>query len=125
MNRRGFLKFLSTATVAAALPAIGSAPALGIAIPGIYRDMRFDDPVSAPPGSRFENCWFSAAAALALPEGCSFFFNYFDGPFGIAGRGRLPSVRIDDCVGRGVVSDPSTADINGDWTLYMGPGNYP
>lgn len=105
MNRRGFLKFLSTATAAAALPAIGSAPALGIAIPGIYRDMRFDDPVSAPPGSRFENCWFSAKASAALAPACEYFFCYFDGPV--------------------ILSDRSRYNVTGKTTVYFQGGRVP
>lgn len=89
-DRRGFLKFLSTATVAFALPAIGAAPALGVQLPGYYADMQFDRPISAPPGSRFERCSFSAEAGWHLPPDCSFFSCHFHGPVRITGP-LLPS----------------------------------
>ena len=85
MNRRGFLKFLSTATAVIALPAIGAAPAPGLAMPGEYCDMRFDRPIAAPPGSRFQRCWFSAEASAALPADCDFFSCFFAGPVVISG----------------------------------------
>lgn len=79
MNRRGFLKFLSTATAAYALPAIGAAPALGLVMPGLYEGMRFDRPISAPPGSWFSRCSFSAEASWNLPPDCTFQSCFFAG----------------------------------------------
>jgi hypothetical protein len=87
MNRRGFLKFLSTATAAYALPAIGAAPALGVVLPGLYVGMRFEKPITAPPGSVFDRCWFSAAASGALPPDCTYFSCFFEGAIRLSGPG--------------------------------------
>lgn len=84
MGRRTFMKFLTTYTAVRLLPATG-AHVVVAAAPKEYFNMYFEDPVVAPPLTRFSNCAFSARASAALPPNCDFFACHYEGTVTEAG----------------------------------------